>query len=177
MRHIDITIDVWDATQDTMLEHGVSLLDYLGSPPDNEINRICGVLRSAGRIAHANHTLMVASDQTKTPQWWTVAVYLVDRAYGGPEEGGWWYETGELVLPPVGPDLDGIPRMWLVPRMYTAGDETSAESYLKGLSVLLDVMTSARPPIGSVLSRGRYQAVMCQGFPPAGWPQERPIYE
>jgi hypothetical protein len=26
-----------------------------------------------------------------------VAVYAEDRAYGGPEEGGWWYTTGELV--------------------------------------------------------------------------------
>lgn len=24
-----------------------------------------------------------------------VAIYLVDRAYGGPEEGGWWYDCGE----------------------------------------------------------------------------------
>lgn len=26
-----------------------------------------------------------------------VAVYEIDRAYGGPEEGGWWFDTGELV--------------------------------------------------------------------------------
>ena len=26
-----------------------------------------------------------------------VSVYLVDRAYGGPEEGGWYYDTGEPV--------------------------------------------------------------------------------
>lgn len=26
-----------------------------------------------------------------------VNVYLVHRAYGGPEEGGWWYDVGELV--------------------------------------------------------------------------------
>ena len=26
-----------------------------------------------------------------------IAVYETDRVYGGPEEGGWWYETGELV--------------------------------------------------------------------------------
>ncbi len=29
-------------------------------------------------------------------RWCTVAVYLVDRAYGGPEEGGWWYDQGSL---------------------------------------------------------------------------------
>jgi hypothetical protein len=26
-----------------------------------------------------------------------VAVYAIDRCYGGPEEGGWWYDTGDLV--------------------------------------------------------------------------------
>lgn len=25
-----------------------------------------------------------------------VGIYLVDRAYGGPEEGGWYYDVGEL---------------------------------------------------------------------------------
>ena len=34
---------------------------------------------------------------------YVVAFYAVDRAYGGPEEGGWWFDTGELVrLPRVG---------------------------------------------------------------------------
>ena len=28
--------------------------------------------------------------------WWSVAVYTSGRAYGGPEEGGWWYDCGEL---------------------------------------------------------------------------------
>lgn len=26
-----------------------------------------------------------------------VNVYSIDRAYGGPEEGGWWYDTGDVV--------------------------------------------------------------------------------
>ena len=26
---------------------------------------------------------------------YTVAIFFVDRAYGGPEEGGWWYDFGE----------------------------------------------------------------------------------
>ena len=28
---------------------------------------------------------------------YVVAVYELDRVYGGPEEGGWWYTTGDLV--------------------------------------------------------------------------------
>lgn len=30
-------------------------------------------------------------------QQWFVGVYEVGQNYGGPEEGGWWYSTGELV--------------------------------------------------------------------------------
>src|SRR3546814_13624429 len=26
-----------------------------------------------------------------------IALYEIDRAYGGPEEGNWWYDTGALV--------------------------------------------------------------------------------
>jgi hypothetical protein len=28
---------------------------------------------------------------------YVVAVYAMDRCYGGPEEGGWWYDAGTLV--------------------------------------------------------------------------------
>jgi hypothetical protein len=28
---------------------------------------------------------------------WFVGVYDCDRSYGGPEEGGWWYDVGELI--------------------------------------------------------------------------------
>lgn len=180
MRHMDITIDVWDVPQDTLMEQGVSLLEYLGAIDDAEIERITAELRRRGRATHAEHTIAVASNQDRTPQWWAVAVYLVDLAYGGPEEGGWYYETGELVLPPVGPDLDGITRPWLLPRTYMVDDHGSATAYLKNLQDMLDGPggpNHGRPSIGSVLSRGRYQAVMCQGFPVAGWPAERPTYE
>jgi len=30
-------------------------------------------------------------------QQWFVGVYEVGRCYGGPEEGGWWYDTGKIV--------------------------------------------------------------------------------
>ena len=31
---------------------------------------------------------------------YVVAVYLCDRAFGGHEEGGWWYQTGILAIDP-----------------------------------------------------------------------------
>lgn len=29
--------------------------------------------------------------------WWAQA-FFTGRAYGGPEEGGWWYDTGEHIM-------------------------------------------------------------------------------
>lgn len=29
--------------------------------------------------------------------WWSVGVYETGRSYGGPEEGGWWYDTGSMI--------------------------------------------------------------------------------
>lgn len=31
------------------------------------------------------------------PPNWYVTVYEIDRCYGGPEEGGWWYDSGRVV--------------------------------------------------------------------------------
>lgn len=35
-----------------------------------------------------------------------VNVYSIDRAYGGPEEGGWWYDTGQVIISALCPDPD-----------------------------------------------------------------------
>lgn len=44
------------------------------------------------------HTNMeVEATRERPAEWWAVAVYTSVRAYGGPEEGGWWYTCGELV--------------------------------------------------------------------------------
>lgn len=34
---------------------------------------------------------------SRDARWVTVAVYEVSLAYGGPEEGGWWYHAGSLI--------------------------------------------------------------------------------
>lgn len=38
----------------------------------------------------------VKSRGERDAEYWSVAVYEVDRAYGGPEEGGWCYDCGIL---------------------------------------------------------------------------------
>lgn len=43
------------------------------------------------------NNLEVWHEQDRPAKWWCVAVYETDRAYGGPEEGGWWYDCGVLV--------------------------------------------------------------------------------
>jgi hypothetical protein len=45
-----------------------------------------------------------AEEQYKlTGRWW-VNVYLVNRHYGGPEEGGWWFDSGQPIasIPIIG---------------------------------------------------------------------------
>lgn len=41
----------------------------------------------------------VKHERDEKAQWWSVGVYETDRSYGGPEEGGWWYDTGSLTDP------------------------------------------------------------------------------
>ncbi len=43
------------------------------------------------------HAYNCVEDTTTEPaKQWTVALYETGRAYGGPEEGGWWYDYGTL---------------------------------------------------------------------------------
>ena len=46
------------------------------------------------RCAGVDHSL---SPGTRPAEWWSVGVYQRGREYGGPEEGGWWYDSGPLV--------------------------------------------------------------------------------
>lgn len=34
--------------------------------------------------------------KSRPAEWVSVARYSTDRDYGGPEEGGWYYDTGEV---------------------------------------------------------------------------------
>ncbi len=39
----------------------------------------------------------VTWESERPPAYVTVAVYECDRAYGGPEEGGWYYDCGDII--------------------------------------------------------------------------------
>jgi hypothetical protein len=95
---------------------------------------------------------------------WTVAICLVDRAYGGPEEGGWWYDTGD-------PSDDHIQHL----RGFS--DKAAALKYRDELeSSVCKEANVGRREISSVLSEGRYHAHLFEGMP-RHWPDVRPHYE
>jgi hypothetical protein len=91
---------------------------------------------------------------------YTVAFYEIDRAYGGPEEGGWWFDTGRLER---------------IARTFKSRDK--AHAYAGRANRLLSIMQRDLRDVGSVLySGGRYQAEVWDGPPAPFYPQNRPVY-
>lgn len=92
---------------------------------------------------------------------YVVAVYMTDRSYGGPEEGGWWYDTGNLVR-----------------TVKTFRNEQSAINYCRRFNETLDkTLNRGRREISSVLSTGRYAAEIWDNYAPRYYPERRPYYE
>jgi hypothetical protein len=103
----------------------------------------------------------------RPPASYTVAVYLCDRAYGGPEEGGWWYDTGCLSRD-----------HWHLTRVFKPEQRAEALAYCRELNdKALREDNKGRPPAHSVNSIGVFVAQVYDDFPPAFFPQERPRYE
>lgn len=110
-----------------------------------------------------DHTFERRSDQLidMDRRMWHVNVYELDRAYGGPEEGGWWYNTGELVQ--------------TVPVWSDAWSDDDIEK-------LCELLGNQYPKegdrsIGSVLYAGGAHAIVVEPHEGKSWPQERPRYE
>lgn len=94
-----------------------------------------------------------------------VSIYLVDKAWGGPEEGGWWYDAGEPAL-----EYASHTRIFSI--------EGRALAYRDMLrSGLVAQLNEGRREINSVLSEGRYEAVIDEDHYPEPYPKERPHYE
>lgn len=82
-------------------------------------------------------------------QWVSVAVYLKGRSYGGPEEGGWWYDTGE--------------RYDMTIRCFEDGDFPQVQAYV-------DMMKHRwAGPEWAVI-------VYTEELPPASFPESTPRY-
>ena len=103
-------------------------------------------------------------------------VFHVQRCYGGPEEGGWYYDAGTRCR-----DFDMIGDMveaGFSPKIYpdTARSEAHAEKHR--LQKWLDeTANKGRPPIYSVNSSGRYEAIIHDGEEVTHFPATRPHYE
>jgi hypothetical protein len=112
-----------------------------------------------------------APPKQEQPGFWTVAVYLQDREYGGPEEGGWWYDTGRRV--------DTLAEAGLNPAICVFHNEDDAYGFADSINAILDITINKqrRSDIGSVLSEGRFIAEVHEGWPPEYYPDQRPHYE
>lgn len=88
-----------------------------------------------------------------------VNVYLIDRAYGGPEEGGWWYDTGQAIRS----------------EQYSSQEEAE-EARDAEKAWCNEENRHRRSDIGSVLSEGKY-VVYIEDDPGADFPTYTPHYE
>lgn len=92
-----------------------------------------------------------------------VAVYELDLQYGGPEEGGWWYESGDLCrIMSVHKDEDAAyAAAWRI---------NSLLSYRRRLS--------CQPGLSSMAYRGgQLEALVMDDYAPKHFPERRPHYE
>ena len=95
---------------------------------------------------------------------YSASLYMMDRAYGGPEEGGWWYTTYEPVFSAE------------LPLPFFTVDWQECERKREEMQLVCDELNKTRRDIGSVLSEGRYVACVRVG-PPTHDPQSKPHYE
>lgn len=94
-----------------------------------------------------------------------VNVYALARRFGGPEEGGWWYDAGHPVLTVTISSTDGQ-----VDDRDTLGHAAFA---------IRNALVAIYPDTGSrysVLGGDDYRVVI-EANPPQPWPRERPHYE
>ena len=90
-----------------------------------------------------------------------VNVYHVDQAKGGPEEGGWWYDTG-------------VPHA-SIPVSDWAGPE-GADAVAAKWQAWCDAENDSNPHYTNTNGVGEYR-VSREDHPAECWPKERPYYE
>ena len=96
-------------------------------------------------------------------------VAYVDRCYGGPEEGGWYYDTGE----PVRPGQEESP----IDLVQVFDNKEEARAAYDALQPIVSEANIGRRSPNSVLSCGDYLQVMLTTRLPQQWPETIPRYE
>lgn len=98
--------------------------------------------------------------------WWSVAIYECNLAYGGPEEGGWWYDCGQVYI-----DREAPPIIVSKREDIPAAREKLRE-YIKTAE-----LNKGRYDTSSVLCNGYYEVRVFENELPTYFPKERPHYE
>lgn len=97
-----------------------------------------------------------------------VNCYTVNRAYGGPEEGGWFFDVG-------------IFKSSVSRNMYASGSEEIATALRDRLQELADTVQDTGPEaylhdVSSVCCEGR-EVWMVEEIPGQDYPTHKPCYE
>jgi hypothetical protein len=109
--------------------------------------------------------LCYEAEEENAAGFWSVSVFLCELCYGGPEEGGWWYTGGQ-----VSSEADKA----VLHRRFLKREE--AHAYADDLNTTLgSVWNEGRREMSSVLSDGRYMALVNPGAPDF-FPAVRPHY-
>ena len=120
-------------------------------------NRVIKKITAWRKVLRSNETVRLLLGLK-----FAVAVYEVDRAYGGPEEGGWWYTCGDLVR---------------TVKRFRSEDE--AYDYCRRIN---DKLHSRREFYGirssssAAYSGGDYRAKVYDNVAPESFPVNRPYY-
>jgi len=99
------------------------------------------------------HSYGLTSDEEELKaSWWSVALYERGQNFGGPEEGGWYYDTGSLEYP-------------FKQRIFEVYEE--AQTYLQKLRDECEA---------GEWGRDIHPTGFTDCVPVAGWPNSRPYY-
>ena len=103
---------------------------------------------------------------------WVVTVVMADRRYGGPEEGGWYYDTYD----PTHPDAMELAKEHSAGTVHWDWPEANAAAErLEAICAAANAEERRRSK-DSVLSRGVYEAYVFEGWP-APFPGTRPRWD
>jgi len=95
---------------------------------------------------------------------YSVGIYMIDKAYGGPEEGGWWYTYGS-------------PEEEHAHHTKHFEDYDAANRYSEMLyNLIVKPLNEGRKSIDSMLSEGIYDTYIQDGDP-RPFPDQVPHYE
>lgn len=98
--------------------------------------------------------------------FYAVAIVMYDKAYGGPEEGGWYYATFEPVQEYA----------FLTKIVKTDKESREACAFLRKY-IDDHKLNEGRRSVDSVLSEGEYTVHVYEGEYPCFHPKTRPHYE